>query len=170
MKLSELQPTAGSSHRRLRLGRGHGSGKVKTSGRGQKGQKSRAGSKVPAYFEGGQMRLAQRLPVLRGFNNPFRKEFATVNVADLEDWDGESEVNPESLAEQRLIRGNEADGLVKILGDGELSRKLTVRAHKFTATARAKIEAAGGTIIEIPMKSTVQTKRGKADQAPAKSK
>ena len=112
------------------------------------------------------MRLAQRLPVLRGFNNPFRKEFAIVNLADLEDWTDDSEINPATLAAKRLIRSNEADGYVKILGDGELTHKITVRAHKFTATARQKIEAVGGTIIEIPIKTTVQTKRGpKTDAA-----
>jgi large subunit ribosomal protein L15 len=154
----------------MRVGRGHGSGKVKTSGRGQKGQKARTGSSIPAYFEGGQMRLARRLPIMRGFKNPFRKEFATVNVASLQDWEGTEEVNPTTLAAHRLIRGKEAKGLVKILGDGELTAKLTIRAHKFTASARAKIEAAGGTVIEIPMKTTVQTKRGpKAPVEPAKA-
>jgi len=166
MRISDLRPSPGSTHITKRVGRGHGSGRVKTSGRGQKGQKARTGSSIPAYFEGGQMRLAQRLPVLRGFNNPFRKEFAIVNLADLEDWTDDSEINPATLAAKRLIRSNEADGYVKILGDGELTHKITVRAHKFTATARQKIEAVGGTIIEIPIKTTVQTKRGpKTDAA-----
>ena len=166
MRLSELAPAPGSTRTHKRVGRGHGSGRVKTSGRGQKGQKARTGSSIPAYFEGGQMRLAQRLPVLRGFNNPFRKEFAVVNVATLEDWeDLQVEVNPESLAEQGLIRLSDAKGLVKILGTGDLSQKLTVRAHKFSASAREKIEAAGGTIIEIPMRTTVKTKRGKVPPA-----
>jgi len=106
------------------------------------------------------MRLARRIPILRGFVNPFRKEFAVVNVGQLEAWDGEEEVNPFSLAEQGLIRINAVSGLVKVLGEGEITRKLTIRAHKFSASARAKIEAAGGSIIEIPMKTTVQTKRG----------
>ena len=106
------------------------------------------------------MRLARRLPIMRGFDNPFRKEFATVNVEELEAWESDDEVNPETLAARRLIRSKEATGLVKVLGNGELTRKLTVRAHKFTASARTKIEAAGGQVIEIPMKTTVQTKRG----------
>ncbi len=161
MRLSDLRAPEGARHRRMRVGRGHGSGKVKTSGRGQKGQKARTGSSIPAYFEGGQMRLARRLPILRGFDNPFRKEFATVNVEDLENWEGDGEINPQSLAEQHFIRRKEANGLVKILGNGELTRKLTVRAHKFSASARQKIEAAGGQVIEIPMKTTVKTKRGK---------
>ena len=166
MRLSDLAPSPGSTRTHKRVGRGHGSGRVKTSGRGQKGQKARTGSSIPAYFEGGQMRLAQRLPVLRGFNNPFRKEFAVVNVAELEAWeDDQAEVNPESLSEHGLIRSTEAKKLVKVLGTGDISRKLTVRAHKFSATARQKIEAAGGTIIEIPMRTTVKTKRAKKTPA-----
>jgi large subunit ribosomal protein L15 len=161
MRLSDLRAPAGARHKSKRVGRGHGSGKVKTSGRGQKGQKARTGSSIPAYFEGGQMRLARRLPILRGFDNPFRKEFATINVEDFDRWEGDGEVNPQSLTEQRYISRKEAEGLVKILGNGELTRKLTVRAHKFSASARQKIEAVGGQVIEIPMKTTVQTKRGK---------
>jgi large subunit ribosomal protein L15 len=161
MRLSDLRAPAGARHKSKRVGRGHGSGKVKTSGRGQKGQKARTGSSIPAYFEGGQMRLSRRLPILRGFDNPFRKEFATINVEDFDRWEGDGEVNPQSLTEQHYISRKEAEGLVKILGNGELTRKLTVRAHKFSASARQKIEAAGGQIIEIPMKTTVQTKRGK---------
>jgi len=149
----------------MRVGRGHGSGKVKTSGRGQKGQKARTGNSIPAYFEGGQMRLAQRTPLQRGFSNPFRKEYAVVNVADLERWADEREVNPETLAELGYIRTTKDTKLVKILGDGELTLKLTVRAHKFSASARQKIEAVGGTIVEIPMRTTVKTKRAKT--APA---
>jgi large subunit ribosomal protein L15 len=168
IRLSDLHPAPGSTHRRLRVGRGHGSGKVKTSGRGQKGQKARTGGQIPAYFEGGQMRLARRLPKLRGFSNPWRKEYAIVNVASLEDWDGDDEVNPQTLAERRLIRSTEASGLVKILGDGELTRKLSVRAHKFSASARAKIEAAGGTVTVIEVKQPVKTKRAKKP-APATS-
>ncbi len=166
MRLSDLVPPPGSRTPRMRVGRGHGSGKVKTSGRGQKGQKARTGNSIPAYFEGGQMRLAQRTPLQRGFNNPFRKEYAIVNVADLEQWADEREVNPETLAEHGYIRsGNKASKIVKILGDGDLTVKLTVRAHKFSASARQKIEAAGGTVVEIPMRTTIKTKRAKT--APA---
>jgi large subunit ribosomal protein L15 len=168
MRIADLKPPKGSNHRRTRLGRGHGSGKVKTSGRGQKGQKARTGAGIPAYFEGGQMRLARRLPILRGFDNPFRKEFGIVNVEQLEEWDGDTEINPETLVAQRFLRANEAE-LVKILGDGELTRKLTVRVHKCSASARQKIEAAGGHIELIPMKTTVQTKRGKKTPAPAEA-
>jgi large subunit ribosomal protein L15 len=112
------------------------------------------------------MRLSRRLPKTRGFVNPFRKEFAVVNVAHLEArWDGAGEINPTSLAEQRFISASEAKGYVKILGDGDISKKLTVRAHKFSATARAKIEAAGGQVIEIPIRTTEPTKRGKKTEA-----
>jgi large subunit ribosomal protein L15 len=150
----------------MRVGRGHGSGKVKTSGRGQKGQKARTGGSIPAYFEGGQMRLSRRLPKTRGFVNPFRKEFTVVNVANLETrWEGAGEINPTSLAEQGFISATEAKGYVKILGDGDLTKKLTVRAHKFSAAARAKIEAAGGKVTEIPIRTTEQTKRGKKTEA-----
>jgi large subunit ribosomal protein L15 len=166
MRLSDLKAPPGSNHRRLRLGRGHGSGKVKTSGRGQKGQKARTGKGVPAYFEGGQMRLARRLPILRGFDNPFRKEYAIINVEQLEEWEGNDEVNPETLVTQRFLRANEAD-LVKILGDGELTRKVSVRVHKCSAAARQKIEAAGGHVELIPMKTTEKTKRAK--KAPAEA-
>lgn len=160
MRLSDLKPAEGSSHRRMRVGRGHGSGKVKTSGRGQKGQKARTGSSIPAYFEGGQMRLAQRTPVLRGFTNPFRKEFTIVNIGMLEEWENDVEVNPITLAEAGIIHVSEAIGLVKILGEGELTTKLNVRAHKVSASARTKIEAVGGSVELIPMKTTVKTKRG----------
>jgi large subunit ribosomal protein L15 len=169
MRLSELQAPPGARHRRMRVGRGHGSGKVKTSGRGQKGQKARTGSSIPAYFEGGQLRLARRLPIFRGFSNPFHKDFAIVNVADLETWEGDEVVTPEALGARNLIRKNEAKGYVKILGSGDLTRKLTVQAHKFSASARAKIEAAGGTVIEIPIKMPVQTKRSKEGLAARKN-
>lgn len=168
MRLSDLKAPPGSHHRRMRLGRGHGSGKVKTSGRGQKGQKARTGSSIPAYFEGGQMRLARRLPILRGFDNPFRKEYGIVNVEQLEEWAGDEEVSPETLVTQRFLREKEAK-LVKILGDGELTRKLTVRVHKCSASARQKIEAAGGQVQLIPMKTTEKTKRGKKTAAPAEA-
>ncbi len=163
MKISDLRPVAGSAHRRDRVGRGHGSGKMKTSGRGQKGQKARTGSSIPAYFEGGQMRLALRSPKFRGFKNPSRVEFATVNLSDLEkiEWDIATEVNPLTLAEHGLIRAKDAKGFVKVLGDGDLTRALKVRAHKFSASARTKIEAAGGKVGELAMPPKPEkTKRG----------
>ncbi len=165
MRLSELKASPGARTPRTRVGRGHGSGRVKTSGRGQKGQKARTGSSIPAYFEGGQMRLARRLPILRGFDNPFRKEYAIVNVGDLEAWDSDDEVNPDTLAERGHIRSRDAKGLVKVLGDGDLTRKLSVRAHKFSESARAKITAAGGSMTVIEVKTPVKTKRGKPTPA-----
>lgn len=143
MKLHELQPAAGSKRTRKRIGRGRGSGTGKTAGRGHKGQKSRSGYRRRAGFEGGQMPLIRRVPK-RGFHNLFRREYSVVNLTQLADMSGE--VTPESLAEAGLVR---TDARVKILGDGELGAALTVRAHKFSRSARQKIEAAGGSCEEI---------------------
>lgn len=164
MKLSDLRPAPGSRKAERRVGRGHGSGRGKTSGRGTKGQKARTGSTVYTAFQGGQMRLSQRQAFRRGVGNtniPFRKDFAIVNVAALEAFEEGSHVTPETLAENNLISLKESRGLVKVLGDGELDHPLTVRAHKFSESARAKIEAAGGAIEVIPMKVTEKTKRRK---------
>lgn len=143
MKLHELQPASGSKRTRKRIGRGRGSGTGKTAGRGHKGQKSRSGYRRRAGFEGGQMPLIRRVPK-RGFHNLFRRQYSVVNLAQLADMSGE--VTPESLAEAGLVRN---DARVKILGDGELGAALTVRAHKFSRSAREKIEAAGGSCEEI---------------------
>ena len=140
MNLSELHPAAGSRRPRKRVGRGPGSGTGKTAGRGEKGQKSRSGYSRKRGFEGGQMPLVRRVPK-RGFHNPFRKEYAVVNVARFEELAGDA-FTPRSLLESGVI-GKLADGL-KILGNGELSRAVTVAAHKFSAAAREKIEKAGG--------------------------
>lgn len=143
INLSNLSPKAGSRHQKKRLGRGHGSGHGKTSGRGHKGYKARSGSGVKPGFEGGQMPIQRRLPK-RGFNNIFRKEYAIVNVGQLESFaDGET-VNRQSLISAGLIKSS--DALVKILGDGELSKKITVSVDKVSKGALAKIEAAGGTL------------------------
>lgn len=141
MRLHDLKPAPGSKHRRKRVGRGEASGWGKTSGRGHKGQHSRSGSGYRPTFEGGQMPLIRRLPK-RGFNHPSKTVYHVVNVAALEAFDDGAEVTPRMLAEAGLARGR-ADG-VKILGTGELRKKLTVKAHAFSASARAKIEAAGG--------------------------
>lgn len=143
MKLHDLQPAAGSKRARKRIGRGRGSGTGKTAGRGHKGQKSRSGYRRRAGFEGGQMPLIRRVPK-RGFHNLFRRQYSVVNLVQLADMSGE--VTPESLAEAGLVRD---DARVKILGDGELGVALTVRAHKFSRSAREKIEAAGGNCEEI---------------------
>jgi large subunit ribosomal protein L15 len=144
MRLHELQPPDGSTRERIRIGRGHGSGKVKTGGKGTKGQNARAGGGVPPYFEGGQLPLIRKLPYRRGFRNPFRVEFREVNVRDLDEFPEGSTVGPEEFEIAGVLRGK--TGPVKVLGQGELSKKLTVRADRVSAGARAKIESAGGTV------------------------
>ena len=143
MKLHELQPAAGSTKDVKRIGRGHGSGQGKTAGKGHKGQKARSGGSIRPGFEGGQMPLQRRIPK-RGFNNSvFAKEYAVVNVSELEKrFNSGEEVNAETLIEKGAI--NEVLDGVKILGNGELTKSLTVKAVKFTASAQEKIEKAGG--------------------------
>ena len=143
MKLHELKASVGSRHVRHRLGRGSGSGNGKTSGRGQKGQKARSGGKVRLGFEGGQTPLYRRIPK-RGFTNINRKEYAIVNIDDLNVFEDGAEVTPEALVEAGLVKNTKK--AIKVLGAGELERKLTVKAAKFSATAKEAIEAAGGTI------------------------
>ncbi|MFA5536613.1 MAG: 50S ribosomal protein L15 [Bacillota bacterium] len=141
MKLHELKPAAGSRKKASRVGRGMSSGSGKTSGRGHKGQKSRSGGGVKPGFEGGQMPLQRRLPK-RGFTNIFKKEIVTVNVEELNRFEEGSEVTPTALMEARVIKGIK-DG-VKLLGNGNLEKPLTVKAHSFSKQAQEKIEAAGG--------------------------
>ncbi len=141
MELHNLSPKAGSTKDRKRVGRGPGSGNGKTAGKGHKGQLSRSGHSHKRNFEGGQMPLVRRMPK-RGFTNIFRKEFVIVNVGQLERFPAGSEVTPDLLLAEGVI-SQLRDGL-KILGDGSLSRKLTVRAHKFSKKAQETIQAAGG--------------------------
>jgi large subunit ribosomal protein L15 len=141
MKLSELKPAAGATKKRKRVGRGDGSGHGKTAGRGHKGQGARAGGGTRPGFEGGQMPLQRRIPK-RGFHNPFRVEAAVVNLSQLEAFAAGSEVTPELLVRQGLVRGK--NKRIKILGDGALSKGLNVKAHGFSSKAKEKIEAAGG--------------------------
>jgi len=141
MKLHELHPAEGSTASPKRLGRGSGSGLGKTSGKGHKGAKARSGGGKRPGFEGGQMPLYRRIPK-RGFNNVFGTEYAEVNIERLEAFEDGAVVNAQALLEKRIIR-KELDG-VKILGGGELTKKLTVQAAKFTASAKEKIEAVGG--------------------------
>jgi ribosomal protein L15, bacterial/organelle len=141
MKLHELHPAEGSTSAQKRLGRGSGSGLGKTSGKGHKGAKARSGGGKRPGFEGGQMPLYRRVPK-RGFNNVFGTEYAEVNVERLEAFEDGAVVDAKALLEARIIR-KELDG-VKILGSGELTKKLTVKAAKFTASAKEKIEAVGG--------------------------
>ena len=141
MKLHELQPAAGSTTAAKRLGRGVGSGLGKTSGKGHKGAKARSGGGKRPGFEGGQMPLYRRVPK-KGFKNPFRVEYATVNVGSLEVFENGATVTVEDLKKAGLVKKT-LDG-VKILGNGDLTKKLTVEAAKFTETAKNKIEALGG--------------------------
>jgi large subunit ribosomal protein L15 len=149
MKLHDLKPAPGSRRRRKRVGRGSGSGHGQTSGRGDKGQKARSGVSIPSWFEGGQMPLSRRLPK-RGFRNPFRKEYAIVNLRDLDRIEVGTEVTPLLLLERGFIK-TVKDG-VKVLGDGDLSHPVTVEAHRFSQAALRKIGAAGGTakVIDEP--------------------
>lgn len=143
MRLHELSPAKGSKRARKRVGRGPGSGIGKTSGRGEKGQKSRSGHSHRDGFEGGQMPLIRRVPK-RGFTNIFKTEYAVVNLSQLAELEGD--ITPESLAEVGLVRSGKP---VKVLGDGEIGKALKVTANKFSKSARSKIEAAGGTCEEL---------------------
>lgn len=143
MDLSNLRPAYGSTSTRKRLGRGHGSGTGKTSGKGHKGQNARSGGGVKAGFEGGQMPLQRRLPK-RGFTPLKRTEYVLVNLRDLELFEAGSVVDVEAMGKAGLVTKMK-DG-IKILGDGELTKSLTVKAHKFSKSAQASIEAAGGTV------------------------
>ncbi len=141
MKLHNLKPSPGSKKNRKRVGRGSGSGQGTTAGRGMNGQNSRSGGGTKPGFEGGQMPLYRRIPK-RGFTNIFKKEYAIVNLETLNQFDDNEEVTVELLLDNKIIK-KELDG-VKILGNGELNKKLTVKAHKFSKTAKEKIEAVGG--------------------------
>ncbi|MCB0112821.1 MAG: 50S ribosomal protein L15 [Caldilineaceae bacterium] len=149
MKAHDLRPNPGATKKRKRVGRGTGSGKGKTSGRGTKGQNSRTGGGVPATFEGGQLATVKRLPKMRGFNNRFKVEYTPVNL-DLMDarFDADANVDPTSLAEVGLL-GNIKDPIV-VLARGEVAKPLHVKAHRVSASAKEKIEAAGGSVEILP--------------------
>lgn len=158
MNLSQLKPPAGQKKTQRRVGRGMGSGRSKYSGRGQKGQKSISGFGRMRGFEGGQMPLHRRLPK-RGFTNIFRKEYAVVNVGRLEKLEGDS-FDPQILMERGVVKKLGAG--LKILGAGELKRKISVKAHVFSQSAEEKIKAAGGTVEKIVVaKAPVQRKKKK---------
>ena len=167
-ELSRLTPPKGGGVKeKKRVGRGQASGTGKTAGRGAKGQKARTGNMNFAGFEGGQMPLQRRIPK-RGFSNPFRIEYALVNIGDLEGVTATGVLGPEELMAAGLFK-DQKHGL-KILGDGELTKPVSVRAHKFSASAKEKIEKAGGTamVIEIKAKVTPQ-ERKKAEKKAAKA-
>lgn len=142
LDLSNLKPAPGSKRKMKRVGRGNASGQGGTSGRGHKGQKARSGGKVPAWFEGGQMPIYRRLPK-RGFKNPFRKDYAVVNLRDLSGFSQGSVVDLATLKERGVVRSS--DAAVKLLAEGEVTVALTVKLDKASQAAREKIEQAGGT-------------------------
>jgi large subunit ribosomal protein L15 len=145
MKVHELKPAPGSTRERRRVGRGIGGKGGKTAGRGHKGQGARGS--VPPGFEGGQMPLIRRVPKLKGFNNPFRVEYAVVNLDTIEGFDGD-EVTPDTLRAKGLVHKH---GLVKVLGRGQLTRAVRVTAHGFSRSAEQAITAAGGTVDVLPL-------------------
>jgi large subunit ribosomal protein L15 len=148
MKLHDLKPAAGSTHKSKRVGRGPGSGKGKTAGKGMMGQNAREGSGPHRAFEGGQNEITKRMPFKRGvgFFNRYRIEYKVFNIGDLAESQLE-EITPDVLVQSRLVKNLKKP--IKILGDGEVSRPLKITAHKFSASARQKIEAAGGTVTEL---------------------
>jgi len=157
MSLHEINQNVEKHKRPQRLGRGLGSGKGKTAGRGHKGQKARAGYKALPIFQGTGSPLVRRIPK-RGFTNSFALKVAEVNVADLEaNFDAGDEVTPDSLKEKKLLRGRY--DVLKVLGDGDLTKKLAVSADRFSGSAREKIEKAGGSVTVLPGKTTVAQKK-----------
>lgn len=147
MRENDLKPPQGTKHSRKRVGRGSGSGHGTTACKGTKGQKARAGFSLRPGFEGGQNPLTKRLPEQRGFNNIFRIEYSTINISSLNRFESGQEIKPEDLVEKRLIKS--LNKPIKILGGGEIDKPVTVRANKFTQTAKRKIESAGGKVEEI---------------------
>jgi large subunit ribosomal protein L15 len=158
MKLHELQAPKGARKSRKRVGRGIAAGQGKTAGRGTKGQASRSGGTKGPYFEGGQLPLVRRLPFKRGFTNIFKVQYVPVNLYRLEEFKADAEISPATLAAAGIIKSAELP--VAILGHGELERPLVVKAHRFSSSARAKIEEAGGSVEELPW----EVKRGRRVQ------
>ena len=158
MKLHELQAPKGARKSRKRVGRGIAAGQGKTAGRGTKGQGSRSGGSKGPYFEGGQLPLVRRLPVKRGFTNIFKVQYVPVNLYRLEEFEADAEISPATLAAAGIIKSAELP--IAILGHGELERPLVIKAHRFSSSARAKIEEAGGSVEELPW----EVKRGRRIQ------
>lgn len=155
MKLHDLRSAPGAYRERKRVGRGPGSGKGKTAGKGMMGQKARSGPNPNVTFEGGQNRMVRRMPYLRGFKNLWRVEYQVLNVGDLAEWPTDVPLTIQTLVEMGELR---ADQPLKILGNGELTVALTVHAHKFSASAREKITQAGGTVVEVPFEKVRRTR------------
>ena len=158
MKLHELQGPKGARKSRKRVGRGIAAGQGKTAGRGTKGQGSRSGGSKGPYFEGGQLPLVRRLPVKRGFTNIFKVQYVPINLYRLEEFEADAEISPATLAAAGIIKSAELP--IAILGHGELDRPLVFKAHRFSSSARAKIEEAGGSVEELPW----EVKRGRRIQ------
>jgi large subunit ribosomal protein L15 len=170
MRLHDLRATEGARREKRRIGRGHGSGQGTTAGKGTKGQKARTGGGVPPYFEGGQLPLVRRLPYRRGFKNPFRVEYAIVNVSQLAALPTGSTVTSDTLVQAGLL--NRGEGPVKVLGDGALGVALHVQADRISRQARAKIEAAGGSATELNPRVIKEKKnrgKNKPKAAPAQA-
>ena len=177
MKLHDLHPTPGSHKPSRRVGRGHGSGRGKTAGRGTKGQKSRSGSSIPAWFEGGQTPLHIRTPKLHGFKNRFRVEYAGVNLGRLADAASGTLITPDVLVHDGLLRSSKTKALpVKILGGGDAPKGVTIHAHAFTRSALEKLAAAGSTAQRIswpdgaPIDEAAEAAEAKAAEAEAEEK
>ena len=176
MQAHQLKPARGSTHVKRRVGRGNASGVGTYSGRGLKGQKARAGNKPRRFFEGGQTRLLRRLPRKKGFFNRFRVEYEPVNLSQLNKFEAGTEVTPELLKKMRILRN--LNKPVKVLATGEIDRALTITANRFSVTAKEKIAAAGGTVIELdapeeepeeapkPKKAKAKAKRPEAEEEP----
>jgi len=162
MQAHQLKPPHGSKHAKKRIGRGNSAGQGTYSGRGLKGQKARAGNKPRRFFEGGQTRLFKKLPFRRGFRNPFRVEYQPVNLDDLQRFEDGANVTPELLKEKGILRSIRMP--VKILASGELTKKLTVTAHRFSLAAKEKIEAAGGGVVETSERKVKSERKHKKDR------
>ncbi|HKP52352.1 MAG TPA: 50S ribosomal protein L15 [Chloroflexia bacterium] len=169
MKLSDLRMPQGANKDRKRVGRGHGSGHVKTAGKGTKGQKSRTGGSLPPRFQGGQTPIQQQLPYKRGFTNIWKTRYNVVNLSQLESDQIETggQVTPDSLHQMGIMRNSTLP--LKILGDGDLSRALHITAHKVSESARQKIEAAGGTITLIETEAQPRRSKGRSE-APVRAR
>jgi large subunit ribosomal protein L15 len=161
MKLSDLRAPKGANTDRKRVGRGHGSGHVKTAGKGTKGQKSRTGGNPRPGFQGGQTPIQQQLPYKRGFTNIWRSRYNIVNLTQLNALEADSQVTAESLQSGGLLRDNALP--LKVLGDGELDRALHITAHKVSAGARQKIEAAGGSVTLIETEAQPRRAKGRTE-------
>lgn len=159
MQAHQLKPPPGSRHSKMRVGRGNAAGKGTYSGRGLKGQKSRAGHKPRRFFEGGQTRMMKRLPKRRGFTNLFRVEYQALNLTALQAFDAGTEVTPELLTEKRILRSMSKP--IKLLATGEIDRALTVMVHRASQAAKDKVAAAGGIVIETSPRPEPKPKRVK---------